>query len=260
MSEFLTKVETVSTDSGEIRLSPDIIKQYICEEATDTEALMFLRLCQHQKLNPFLKEAYLIKYGSSPAQMVVSYQVFLSRAESNDDYDGYESEMELDKDKMPLSCTVKVYKKSRSRPIIKTIYFEEFYAGNKNKDGSVKKRYDKNKREYYDMKPTVWDEKPRFMLEKVALASAFRLAFPKAMQGLYTPEEMEASNMVNDSSIIDHEDTINESECFEVHQIYDNLSDEAKESFLSFMKIDNPDNILKKDYGKAINLLKQKAK
>ena len=61
--------------NGEIvKLSPDTIKRYLVSgngNVTDQEIMMFLGLCKYQHLNPFLREAYLIKYGDrSPATMV----------------------------------------------------------------------------------------------------------------------------------------------------------------------------------------------
>ncbi|MFQ9071723.1 MAG: recombinase RecT [Faecalibacillus faecis] len=40
------------------------------------EVKLFIALCSAQKLNPFIKEAHLIKYGSSPATMVASKDVY----------------------------------------------------------------------------------------------------------------------------------------------------------------------------------------
>lgn len=59
------------------------IKQYVCPEASDSEAFMFLKLCQARNLNPFIGEAYLIKYGNDKAQMVVGKETFTRRAEVN---------------------------------------------------------------------------------------------------------------------------------------------------------------------------------
>ena len=41
---------------------------------------MFIELCKAQKLNPFIREAYLIKFGISPANIVVGKDVFVKRA------------------------------------------------------------------------------------------------------------------------------------------------------------------------------------
>lgn len=47
-------------------LSVSTIKKYINDKATDEEAYVFLQLCKARGLNPFLKEAYLIKFASLP--------------------------------------------------------------------------------------------------------------------------------------------------------------------------------------------------
>ena len=58
------------TDLGEISLSFEDVKKYICQDATDKEIFNFLQICKYQKLNPFLREVYLVKYGQSPATIV----------------------------------------------------------------------------------------------------------------------------------------------------------------------------------------------
>lgn len=71
-------------------LSLDTIKQYICPKATDQEAYFFLQLCKARNLNPFLNEAYLIKYdANTPAQMVVGKEAFIRRAEKSPHIDGF---------------------------------------------------------------------------------------------------------------------------------------------------------------------------
>ena len=47
-----------------VKISPNMIKRYLVNgngAVTDQEVMMFLSLCKFQKLNPFLREAYLIK-------------------------------------------------------------------------------------------------------------------------------------------------------------------------------------------------------
>lgn len=51
-----------------------------------------MKTCQAQKLNPFAQgEAYLIKFGSDPAQMVVGKDAYMRRAEENPAYRGHKS-------------------------------------------------------------------------------------------------------------------------------------------------------------------------
>ena len=71
-------------------LTLEDIKNFICPEANDQEAFMFLKLCQARNLNPFAREAYLIKYGGK-ANMVVGKDAFTRKAENHPQFDGFEA-------------------------------------------------------------------------------------------------------------------------------------------------------------------------
>ena len=80
-----------SVSGADVSLSVDIIKREICPKATNLEAAQFLRLCQYMGLNPFIRDAYLIKYGDNPATMVTGKDAFTKRADSHPQYAGMES-------------------------------------------------------------------------------------------------------------------------------------------------------------------------
>lgn len=67
-------VITFAAGEEQVKLSPQIVRNYLvngsAETVTDQEIVMFMNLCKFQHLNPFLREAYLIKYGSQPATIV----------------------------------------------------------------------------------------------------------------------------------------------------------------------------------------------
>ena len=67
-------IMTYETDQGEVKLSPAIVKKYLvsgqADRVTEQEVVMFMQMCEYQGLNPFLREAYLIKFGNAPATMV----------------------------------------------------------------------------------------------------------------------------------------------------------------------------------------------
>ena len=97
VSNSLTKVQNepevkyLTPNGEEIKLKPSIVKSMLVNgngAITNGEINMFLSLCKFQKLNPFLKEVYLIKYGSSPATMVVGKEVLLKRAMRSPKYQG----------------------------------------------------------------------------------------------------------------------------------------------------------------------------
>jgi len=78
------------TISGEqVSLSVTDIKKLFCPLATDQEAMLFLELCRHQGLNPFVRDAYLLKYDEKrPATMVVGKDSFTKRAEAHPQFAG----------------------------------------------------------------------------------------------------------------------------------------------------------------------------
>lgn len=182
------------TDTGEIKLSPATVRQFLVNgngAVTDQEVTLFMALCKGQKLNPFIKEAYLIKYGNTqPATVVVSKDVFQKRADQNPNYDGKragvivededshiityrEGEFYLKGSEKLLGGWCEVYRKDRDKPERAEVLFEE-YAGY-SKDGKLNSN---------------WSKRPATMIRKVAVAHALRDAFPRDFQGLYTTEEM----------------------------------------------------------------------
>ena len=181
MTTNLVKYET---GHGPTELSTDIIKKYLCPKATDAEAYMFLKLCAAQGLNPFLREAYLIKYGDAPATMVVGKDTFTQRAESHPQFDGcraglvvlrldgngelLETEGSLKRpDDALFGGWAEVYRKDRKVPTKAVVSLDE-----------------------YSSNQSSWKKMPATMIRKVALVQALREAFPFAFVGLYDSTEM----------------------------------------------------------------------
>lgn len=187
------KNEVVYSVSGqEIKLTPEIVKGYLVSGNKDLvtmqEVVMFINLCKNSGLNPWLKEAYLIKYSNNePATIVTSKEAFQKRAEDNPNFDGAEAgiivideageviyrigTMKFTGEKI-VGGYAEVWRKDRSHSTRIEVSFEE-YAGRK-KDGTLNAQ---------------WSKKPATMIRKVALVQALRESFPKAFGGLYTAEE-----------------------------------------------------------------------
>lgn len=190
------KVIAYTAGNNDVKLSPNIVRQYLVSgngAVTDQEVTFFIHLCKGQGLNPFLKEAYLIKYGDrQPATMVVSKEAFMRRAEKNEAYDGNEAGViVLDQQgnvlyrrgtfynkntEQLLGGWAEVYKKGISHPIYIDVNIDE-YMGKKN-DGTPN---------------STWASKPSTMIRKVALVQALREAFPNDLNQMYTEEEMNVS-------------------------------------------------------------------
>lgn len=173
-----------------VKITPNIIRNYFVSgggNITDAEVVMFLNLCKYQRLNPYLREAHCIKYGSNPATMVTGKEVYTKRAMRNPAYAGQQAgvvvlredgsfenrigALVLKSDKL-IGGWAKVYVRNYEVPIEISVGLDE-YIGLKN-DGSVNQQ---------------WSKKPATMIRKVALVQALREAFPEDLQGLYGAEE-----------------------------------------------------------------------
>lgn len=184
-------VVTYDTDYGQIKLSPGIIRKYLVSgggNVSDQEVMMFLSLCKYQKLNPFVREAYLVKYGDQPATVVAGKESFTRRAEKHPQHDGMEAGVIVTREGgEPRERTgtlvlpgeeivggwAKAFRKDRGHPTYVTVSFGE-YVGRK-KDGTPNRQ---------------WSEKPATMIRKVALVQALREAYPTDFAGLYDSAEM----------------------------------------------------------------------
>lgn len=95
MTNALMTTPTSFEVNGEtVKLTGNTVKQYLVRgngDVSDQELVMFINLCKYQKLNPFLNEAYLVKFGSQPAQIIVSKEAFMKRAENHPQYKGFEA-------------------------------------------------------------------------------------------------------------------------------------------------------------------------
>ena len=186
----LTVVYTVNGD--EVKLTPSIVQQYIVSgsgKITLPEFKFFTELCKARKLNPFLKEAYCIKFGNNPAQMVVGKDAVLKRAVLNPNFDGIESGIiVLDtnnceiterkgtfhiKEEIIVGGWAKVYRKDWKYPTYCSVSFDE--VAQRKSDGNLN---------------TNWATKGGTMVEKVAKVRALRETFVEDLGGMYEEDEI----------------------------------------------------------------------
>lgn len=178
-------------DGNEIKLTPSIVQNYIVgtnAQITLPEFKFFTELCKARKLNPFLKEAYCIKYGNQPAQIVVGKDAILKRAILNKNYDGMESGVIVLSEngevaerkgtfKLPNEQLVggwaRVYRKDWQHPTYCSVSFDE--VAQKKSDGTLNSN---------------WNSKGATMVEKVAKVRALRETFIEQLGGMYEAEEM----------------------------------------------------------------------
>ena len=190
-------VKYAAESGNEVKLSLDTVRKYISDNpnVTDQEFMAFAALCKAHRLDPFIRECYLIKYGNQPAQITVSKDVYCKRAFRNPRFRGYKAgvtvinrdgAMERREGSMVGGKTEKliggwcsVYIEGYEAPMYDEVSFEE-YAGRK-KDGSLNQ---------------MWATKPGTMIRKVAIAHALREAFPEDLAGMYDAAEFGGSEPV----------------------------------------------------------------
>lgn len=182
----------VVANGEEFTLTPETVKAYLVSGNRDLvtmqEVVMFMNLCRFQHLNPWLKEAYLIKYSQNdPAALVTGKDAFMKRAEGEANYDGFKAGIIVQDEegeviyrdgsfKLPGESLVggfaEVFRKDREHSFRAEVSFEEYAA--RKKDGSLNSQ---------------WSKKPTTMIRKVALVQALREAFPGTLGGMYVAEE-----------------------------------------------------------------------
>lgn len=184
----MTNTKEVATinyevNNEEVKLSPSMVRKYLVNgngKVTDQEVVMFMQLCRYQKLNPFLKEAYLVKFGNQAASIITSKEAFMKRAENNKHYKGFKAgivvargeemkhldgAIKMPKDEL-IGAWAEVYRDDRDEPSHVEISLEEFSKGQ-----------------------ATWKQMPMNMIRKTALVNALREAFPENLGSLYTEDD-----------------------------------------------------------------------
>lgn len=189
MAEEITKYET---DGGlEIELSAQVVRDVCAQgnsKVTDKEAWEFIELCKAHRLNPFIREAYLVKYGSN-ATIITGKDVFTKRAARNERCEGFKAGVTVltaqghivNREGSAVYAAIgekvlggwaEVYMHGYQVPVKDTVAFEEYSTG---KSG--------------------WKSMPGTMIRKVALVHALREAMPEEFGGMYDSAEMDQAHM-----------------------------------------------------------------
>ena len=182
------KKTTYTVDGEEVVLTRQIVRNYIArgnDEVSDADIVQFISLCRVNLLNPFVGDAYLVRYkgnNGKPAntQMIISKEAFMKRAEAAPNYEGFQAGIIIRRDGkiveeegaffVPgdelVGGWARVYN-GKKFPTVIRVRLQEYNKGQ-----------------------STWAGMPATMIRKVAIAQAFREAFPLKMGGMYIPEEM----------------------------------------------------------------------
>lgn len=206
-------------DGQQIKLTPKIVQDYIVgtnAQITMPEFKMFTELCKVRGLNPFLREAYLIKYSNSqPASIVVGKDAILKRAVLNSKYNGMKSGIYVINEdgeeikrtgtfKLPNEILVggwaEVFRKDWDNSIESSVSLEEAIQRKGNGEPNSN-----------------WSKQPATMIEKVAKVRALREAFVEDLGGMYEAEEMNVDlpEIREEDKVIQQDDEIQEAEVIE---------------------------------------------
>ena len=140
----------------------DTIKQTVCKGASDAQLRMFIEVCRSTGLNPFLKEIW---YVADKGIIMAARDGYLRVANENPQFDGMETRVERDDNKIPIKAVCTVWRKDRGHPITCEAYFSE-----------------------YKKAGPVWSQYPAAMISKVAEVLALKRSF--AINGVVSEEEM----------------------------------------------------------------------
>lgn len=193
------------------------------------EVIMFMNLCKYQKLNPFLKEAYLIKFNGHPAQLIVSKEAFMKRAESHPKFEGFEAGIIVERngEMIEIEGAVKlksdvivggwcrVYRSDRKFPVITKISYEEFSKGQ-----------------------STWKSMPLNMIRKSAVVNGLREAFPDNLGAMYTEEEATIKDMGDIEEVRQEIAQNANTEAIDFEPVQELVKDQAKEPVRQF--VDTP--------------------
>lgn len=189
---LLEKEMVYTVGEEEVKLTANIVKSFIAKGnkgVTDREVVVFMNLCKYRKLNPFLNEAYLVKFGDE-AQMVVGKEALMRKAEESPRYKGHRAGIIVVREKEILELEgcfklqtdvlvggwAEIFVEGKDYPIVAKVALTEYSKGQ-----------------------STWKSMPSTMIRKVALVQALREAFPSEIGALYSKEELG----VDESKIVD---------------------------------------------------------
>ena len=186
MNELENQKETSVTfeaNGEQVTLTPSMVKKFLANgnnNITTQEIVMFINLCKYQHLNPFLNEAYIVKYKTNPAQLITSKEAFMKRAESHPQYNGFRAGC------IVLRNNEIVY--TNGAFILSTDKLLGGWAEVSRKDRDIPVRVELSMKEFSKNQST-WRTMPATMIRKTAIVNALRETFPDTLGGMYTEDD-----------------------------------------------------------------------
>ncbi|MGL0750064.1 phage recombination protein Bet [Secundilactobacillus paracollinoides] len=191
MSEGILSTPIIYKANGEeVKLSGQMVKQYLVRgngNVTDQEIVMFMNLAKYQHLNPFLNEAYLVKFGNSPASIITSKEAFMKRANSNPHYKGIKAGIMVARgdEIVQLNGAVKL-------PKDVLIGGWATVKRDDREDTHIEIAFNE-----FSKAQATWKSMPSNMIRKSAMVNALREAFPETLGDMYTEDDKNLNDHMN---------------------------------------------------------------
>lgn len=149
--------------------------------ATTAQTAAFLQVAHSYKLNPFIKEIYAFPAKSGGIMPMISIDGWLSIANRDPRYDGYEYEEILDEKGNLEGGKITIYRNDRQRPHVHREWFRE-----------CKRNTDP------------WNNMPRRMMENRTVAQGIRRALGiSGIMDIDEAEQMQEINITGQSSVLE---------------------------------------------------------
>ena len=176
---------------------------------------MFLYDCSRQGVHPLDKLIHFTKRGGRYVP-ITSIDFLRARAESTGEYAGNDDPLFDEDSNPPAWARVTVYRmvKGTRCPFTATARWSEYYPGKQ--------------------QGFMWDKMPYLMLGKVAESLALRKAFPKALHGMYSKEELDQAKETSPQTqrvVEQAKEVFPEAEVQEITAMPKNKSSDSKSEF-----------------------------
>jgi phage recombination protein Bet len=174
-----------------IKLDMEAVRNLIAvgSNITNQEIVIFMEMCKYQRLNPFVKDVYLIKFGKT-AQMVTSVNVMTQRLNEYDKMDGWNAGVLV----INKNTGEEFYKKgtffNKETEALVGAWFEASIKGWKNKWENTVSIDEYFKYDSYGKPQGQWGTMTATMIVKCAIAASARRLLPGEFKGVYTSEEL----------------------------------------------------------------------
>ncbi len=165
----------------------EYINTFHSNQLSQQETKQFIEIAKAYNLNPFKKEIYCISFNARDGRklsILTGYEVYIKKAERTGLLTGWKAWTEGEVKDRSLKGCIEIHKKGWDKPFYHEVDFVEYNQNNH-----------------------FWNEKPKTMIKKVAIAQGFRLAFADDLGGApYTADEVsEGSDIKEINPVVEAE-------------------------------------------------------